>query len=151
MIPALDGRGLLPPGIFAASLNECVAHFGGGSERRERCATLLRDVVQAARQYPTVKRVLVWGSFVSSRAEPNDLDYSLVVSVDHGGTKVEPEHRRFLVPLDARIAYGVDRGYLVLPDYPVESFASFLLFLCETREQGPRGIVEIVLRGEGEA
>jgi hypothetical protein len=145
-IPELDGRGLLPPGIYATTLGDCVERFGRGSAKRELLGGLLRAVVDAARQYPTIKRVLVWGSFVSAKPEPNDLDYSVVVSVAHGGTVITPEHRRFFVPADARLFYGVDRGYLVLPDYPVEPFAEYLSFLCGTREQGPRGVLEISLR-----
>ncbi|MBC7805344.1 MAG: hypothetical protein H7145_04265 [Akkermansiaceae bacterium] len=89
----------------------------------------MSEIVDAAREYPTIKRVLVWGSFVTDKLEPNDLDYSLIVSVLHGKTVIRPEHRRFLALPDARSFYGVDRGYLLVSDYPLDVYAMRLDFL----------------------
>jgi hypothetical protein len=111
---------------------------------------LLEEVVRAASGYETIKRVLVWGSFISEKPEPNDLDYSILVSVDHYRTTVHAEDRRFLVPVDARQFYGVDKSHLVIKDYPIERYAESLLFLCSARKGTPRGIVEIALRGQME-
>jgi hypothetical protein len=148
-IPALTDTGFLPPGIYNTSLSQCLARFGAGSEKREGLGRLLSDVVNAAREYPTIKRVLIWGSFVTDKLEPNDLDYSLVVSVLHSKIVVRPEHRRLIVPSEARIFYGVDKSYLEIVDYPIERYAEKLLFLCNSRTSGrrpafPRGIVEII-------
>lgn len=139
------------PGIHNALLAECQARFGVGCARREGFGRLLDEVIAAARNYPTIKRVLVWGSFVSAKPEPNDLDYSLVVSVTHGDATVQPEHRRFLVARDARTFYGTDRGYFEIRDYPVEPFAERLLFIAASRTGTPRGIVEIVTYTGGES
>lgn len=148
MLPELDAEGNLPPGIHAALLAEVVERFGAGGDARAGFGRLLTDVVNAAKQYPTIKRVLVWGSFVTTKAEPRDLDYSVVVSADHRNSLVVMEHRRFLVPPDARVYYGIDRGYFVIPDYPLEHYLSRLEFMLERRDGIARGIVEISLRGE---
>lgn len=148
MLPELDAEGNLPAAIHAASLAEVVQRFGTRGEAREGFGRLLTDVVNAAKLYPTIKRVLVWGSFVSAKAEPRDLDYSVVVSVDHRGSLVAAEHRRFLVPVDARAYYGIDKGYFAIPDYPLEHYQSRLEFMLQRRDGGARGIVEISLRGE---
>jgi hypothetical protein len=99
-----------------------------------------------------MKRVLVWGSFVSSKPEPGDLDYSVIVAVDHDQTEVAEGHRRFFVPFEARRAYGVDAGYLLIRDYPLDLYVERLDFLCH-RLGVPCGVAEINLRGErtGEA
>ena len=147
-LPALLPTGFLPPGIHAATLREVQERFGSASGVRRRQTDLLRQIVDAAREYDNIKRILVWGSFVSNKLEPVDLDYSLIVSIEHGRTDVRRGHRRFLVPADARRHYGVDRSYLVIKDYPLDVSAERLDFICRTREQAPRGIVEISLRGE---
>lgn len=147
-LPALLPTGYLPPGIHAATLREVQERFGAGSNVRRRQRDLLQHVVNAAHEYASIKRVLVWGSFVSSKLEPEDLDYSLIVSIEHGRTDVQRGHRRFLVPADARRYYGVDRSYLVIKDYPLDVYAERLDFICRNREQVPRGIVEISLWGE---
>jgi len=76
-LPDLGAGGCLPPGLHAASLAELEARFGILSAVRQQFMGLLREVVGAANAYPTLKRVLVWGSFVTANADPGDLDYSL--------------------------------------------------------------------------
>lgn len=94
-----------------------------------------------------VKRVLVRGSFVSDKGEPNDLDYSVVVDVTYTHASIAEADHRFFVPFAARQLHGTDTGYLVLCDYPPDLFAERLEFMC--RQTGvPRGIVEISIRGE---
>ncbi|MFQ6042153.1 MAG: hypothetical protein ACE5PV_14950 [Candidatus Poribacteria bacterium] len=67
-------------------------HFGSeelyhNSQSRSKQAELLRRVVEAAKAYDTIKRVLIWGSFVTAKLEPADLDFSVVVSITHWQTK----------------------------------------------------------------
>jgi hypothetical protein len=147
-LPGSEHDSSLPPGIHAATFREVQARFGVGSEARQRQIELLRRVVEAARPYATIKRVLVWGSFVTQKLEPADLDYSVVVSVAHRGTQTATAHRRFFVPSDARRHYGIDRNYLVVPDYPLDYYLEKLDFFCHGRDGRARGIVEISLRGE---
>ena len=147
-IPESRERGTLPPGLHAASLREAVARFGSATEQRRRLAGLLAEVVAAARPYPTIKRVLVWGSFVTDAEAPRDLDYSIVLSVRHNDTVIAQRHRRFLTPLDARRYYGVDRGFLEVYDWPLESYLEFMDFICYDRRRNACGIVEIHVRGE---
>jgi predicted nucleotidyltransferase len=147
-LPDFTSDGSLPPGIHAASLTEVQARFGTGSEARQRQMELLRQVVEAARFYPTIKRILLWGSFVTVKADPADLDYSIVVSVIHERTAIAAEHRRFLLPTDARRHYGVDRKYLVIKDYPLDSYIDRLDFICHDRNGRPCGILEVNLFGE---
>ena len=147
-IPELNSNGYLPPGIHEASLRETLTRFGVGSPARQQKGELRRLVVEAAQAYPTIKRVLVWGSFVTAKLEPNDLDYSLVVSNSHRFTEVAPAYRRFLVPSEARLFYGVDVNYLVVVDYSVQLYVERVDFMCHQRNKAPSGIVEIPLRGE---
>ena len=92
--------------------------------------------------------MLVWGSFVTAKAEPADLDYSIVVSVGHRWAQGAEPHRRFLAPFEAHMHYGIDRGFLAVYDYPPVSCAESLDFMCYDRHRRPCGIVEISLRGE---
>ena len=147
MIPAFSPDGFLPFGLHGASLQKIEARFGGNA-RREGQLRLLREVVNAALVYPSVKRVLVWGSFVSNKAEPNDLNYSLVVGISHPPVQVQEEHRRFLVPRDARLFYNVDTSYLLVEDWQFEASVGLLEFFSTPRYNTRCGIIEISLRGE---
>ena len=141
-IPLLRDDGTLPPGIYRATFTETFAVFGQGAARQDK-AELLKIVVEAARQYPTIKRVLVWGSFVTNKPDPNDLDYSIVVGKDFSPELIRKEHRRFFVPAEARQYYGVDKGYFVISDYPIVKYAELMMFICQNRQGQWHGIVEI--------
>jgi hypothetical protein len=142
-LPDLNTDGYLDEGIYLAELNEVLQRFGVGSSARERQGNLLRLIVENARKYPTIKRVLIWGSFVSAKPEPGDLDYSIVVEVRHNTTTIEPYDRRFFVPYEAHLHYGADRGFLVLKDYPPEAYAEAILFFSQDRDGKQRGILEV--------
>jgi len=148
VLPDSEPGGYLPAGIHLTTLNEIRARFGTGSTARQQQMNLLQMVSEAARNYSTIKRILLWGSFVTTKPAPNDLDYSLVVAVNHNQIEINMEHRRFLVGVDARRFYGVDRNYLVLFDYPLEYYIEKLDFICTTRSNRPCGIVEVHLHGE---
>jgi hypothetical protein len=108
-IPLLDSSGFLPPGIHSSTLNEVCDRFGPESEARRKWAALLREIVSAATLYPTMKRVLVWGSLVGAKKDPADLDYSVMVSADHSQTEIADQHQAYFVPFEARRRFGVDR------------------------------------------
>ncbi len=147
-LPEFDAEGYLPAGIHATTLAQALARFGVGSAVRQRQAELLRQVVEAAKNYPTIKRILVWGSFVTAKPEPNDLDYSAVVGVNYQSDEIAVAHRRFFTPFNARLYYGVDRSYLILYDYPLIRYTRHIDFICNSREKKDCGIVEISIWGE---
>ena len=147
IIPPLTREGCLPPGVHTTSLKKTLRRFRSGSAQREGLGALLNEVVQAADFYPTIKRILVWGSFVTSKPEPNDLDYSLVVGVGHRSIEIELIHARFLVPIRAKIQYGSDPGFLILQDNDLSSYTDRLDFI--SRKSGQEiGIIELCIRGE---
>ncbi|MCH8291275.1 hypothetical protein IH992_09270 [Candidatus Poribacteria bacterium] len=147
-LPELNTDGYLAPGIYLASLEEVLERFGAGSPPREQQGNLLSLIVESARKYPTIKRVLLWGSFVSSKPEPGDLDYSIVADPRHRSVRIEPEDERFFVPFTARLRYGVDPSYLMLYEYPLESYIELMDILCHDRRRCPRCIVEVSCYGD---
>jgi hypothetical protein len=72
MIPAFNDDGYLPPGIHAATLEEIAARFGQEPELRRVQMDSLRWLVNLARGVG-VERLVVNGSFVSDKWEPNDI------------------------------------------------------------------------------
>jgi hypothetical protein len=72
MIPAPNASGELPPGIHTATLAEVEAVFST-TPRRRRLFEGLRRAVQNL-QVAGVRRVFIDGSFVTTKADPNDVD-----------------------------------------------------------------------------
>jgi len=78
MIPPFDDEGYLPPGIHLATVEEIRARFGQESELRRVQMESLCWLVDVARR-AGVQRIVVNGSFVTDKLEPNDVDCVLLV------------------------------------------------------------------------
>ena len=78
-IPDFTGTGDLPAGVHSATLSETVAHFGTGSDRRKSLALRLERVYHLAAQTGHLARFVVFGSFVTDRPEPNDVDVFMIL------------------------------------------------------------------------
>jgi hypothetical protein len=78
MIPPLNDDGYLPPGIHPATLEEIAARFGQESELRQVQMESLHWLVDLARR-AGVQRIVVNGSFVTDKLEPNDVDCVLLI------------------------------------------------------------------------
>lgn len=77
MIPTFGQNGYLPPGVHPATLDEVIERFGHGSEQRAACGQSLRWLVPICRRAGII-RLILNGSFVTDRPEPNDVDCVLV-------------------------------------------------------------------------
>jgi hypothetical protein len=84
-IPPLDQHGFLPVGVHDCTLNELKARFGSFqiSDRRPQLFTRFEAFLSEARASGLVVSVVVDGSFVTAKPEPNDIDLILVVPPDH--------------------------------------------------------------------
>ena len=77
MLPPLTPDGLLPPGVHEGSLGEVIARFGGSSAKRAEVTQQLRRIVETAQRTGRLRRLFIWGSYVTRKAEPNDIDLML--------------------------------------------------------------------------
>lgn len=78
MIPAFGEHGYLPPGLHRATMEEIAIRFGQQSEMRRVQMESLIWLVELA-QRSGVQRIVVNGSFVTDKLEPNDVDCVLLV------------------------------------------------------------------------
>ena len=78
-LPLLDATGDLPPGVHRNSLRELLERFGVGTPQRRRLSIRLQRVYELAVATGRLDRAIVFGSFVSAKAEPNDVDLFLVM------------------------------------------------------------------------
>ena len=78
MIPHCNDHGYLPPGIHRATVEEIATRFGQESELRQAQMESLRWLVDLARR-AGAQRIVVNGSFVTDKLEPNDVDCVLLI------------------------------------------------------------------------
>lgn len=81
MIPVCNDDGYLPPGIHRATLEEIAARFGQESELRRAQMESLRWLVGLAWR-AGAQRIVVNGSFVTDKLEPNDVDCVFLIGPD---------------------------------------------------------------------
>jgi hypothetical protein len=132
MIPHCNDDGYLPPGIHPATLEEIATRFGQESELRRAQMESLRWLVDLARR-AGVRRVVVNGSFVTDKLEPNDVDCVLLI---------EPDFPRDAAA-EAELLAGLPFINLELVD--LEAFQQLTERTFATdRNLVPKGMVEVV-------
>lgn len=78
-LPLFTNVGDLPPGVHRAPLREVLDRFGASSGRRMAVAERLERVYRLAWATGHLVRFVVFGSFVTDKLEPQDVDVFLVM------------------------------------------------------------------------
>ena len=87
-LPPITETGDLPQGVHRASLHEILDRFGEGTVQRKLVGMRLSRVYELAATTGQLKRFIVFGSFVSSKAEPNDLVFDHSAAQAHFGASI---------------------------------------------------------------
>src|SRR5438105_4983151 len=84
-IPPLDEHGLLPTGIHDCTLDELRVRFGSfqDSDRRPQLFQKLQTLVAEARTAGFLRGLLIDGSFVTAKSNPNDIDLVIILPLAH--------------------------------------------------------------------
>lgn len=81
-LPEFDINGDLPVGVHLASLDEVLARFGQGTTQRETVTARLVGVHKLASATGKLERFIIFGSYVTAKPDPNDVDIILVMRDD---------------------------------------------------------------------
>ena len=140
MLPNLKKSGLLPIGIHSATWNEIVENFGF-NEHRLNLLGGLRKGLDLLHRYGFTE-VCIDGSFVTSKAFPNDVD----VCYDNthmNWKKFITEHSEFN---DLKNGSKIQKEKYQSEFYAYNAFEdSILQFFQFDRDHNPKGIVKIHL------
>jgi hypothetical protein len=78
-LPAFNEEGDLPPGVHRATLSEVLELFGKGAAQRFSVADRLNRIYRLAASTGQLSRFVVFGSFITAKAQPNDVDVILIM------------------------------------------------------------------------
>jgi hypothetical protein len=78
-IAAFTASGDLPLGVHQAELTEVIARFGSGSDQRKLLALRLQRGYRIAAHSGHLLRFVVFGSFVTDKPQPNDVDIFMIM------------------------------------------------------------------------
>ena len=141
-IPKFCADGYLPEGLYLASKTEVMFRFGSSSRRRRRLVLRIRRWIELARLIGGL-RLLIDGSFVTAKAEPDDIDAVILLPPD------------FQHQIEQGIEAALELEEMILTRRPEEIFAAedetdwneWIEFFTRTREADGRrkGLVEVKL------
>ncbi len=146
-IPPFDEHGLLPDGVHECTLDEAGARFGSfqGSDRRPNLWRKLVRFVIEAKTLGRVRFLLLDGSFVTAKLDPNDIDFVVVVKSDYDFlTDPSPDAYNLLSKIRVRRRFGFD---IILAREDTEDVSDAADFFRQIRGQPQRrkGILRIRL------
>jgi hypothetical protein len=77
-LPQLNDAGELPAGVHQATMDEVLAQFGSGTVQRQAVTARLRHIYHLARATRKLERLILFGSYVTAKPDPNDVDIILI-------------------------------------------------------------------------
>lgn len=144
MIPRYNKDGNLPKGVHKASLDEIKKVFSVGSARRKWLIGNLEKIIDLANSTGSLERIIIWGSFITNKELPQDIDLLLIMKEDFIVDKVGPEAKKMFDYVQGRIVFNADI-FWTKSSIGEETINLWLETYQMTREFDPRGIVEVII------
>jgi len=145
-LPALNDEGELPLGVHRATMPEVLERFGQGSPQRRTVADRLQRLRGLATATGQLARFVVFGSFVTAKCEPNDVDIVMLMEDSFDLASVSGESALIFQHLEADARFGASI-FWTRRSSAIGGERSMIEFWQIRREDGQRGIVEIVTEG----
>jgi len=144
--PEFDVGGDMPPGIHPATLAAVIAHFGSGTPQRRRVARRLEHIYALAKASGHLARFIVFGSFVTAKPAPNDVDIFMLMEDDFDVSQVSKDVK---IIFDHTAAHNL-LGASVFWIRRAAAFSGEEAAVEHwqiTRSGSQRGIVEVIAHG----
>jgi len=108
VLPELTAEGELPPGVHIADWQEFRSRFCSSSPRRIWLAGRFRALMELAATSGKLRRVFVWGSFVTSKPAPRDIDILLIMDEDFETSQISASAQAVFDSVRARLLFESD-------------------------------------------
>ena len=141
-LPGLTDAGELPIGVHPASLEEVLARFGGGHVQRIAVGERLQRIYDIAVGTGHLARFVVYGSFVTNKPQPNDVDVFLVMDEKFDGEVLDAESTLLLDHTAADAHFGASVFWVRRPT-ALGGEQAMVEYWQVKRGNEQRGIVEI--------
>lgn len=141
--PDFDSNGDLPVGIYQATLPEVIAHFGTSTLQRHLVARRWAHIYALAHSTGQLVRFIIFGSFVTAKLEPNDVDIFMLMEDTFDAQQVTGEAAMIFDHLAAQHSEGASI-FWIRRMAAIDGEEAVLQYWQITREQTKRGIVEVI-------
>lgn len=143
-LPELDDAGELPVGVHPAPFTEVLTRFGAGGPQRQEVTARLERVRGCASATGMLARVIIFGSYVTDKAEPNDVDVILVMEDGFDPARFDAETQSLFDHRLAAERWGASVFWLCSGSLFLETMDEFLAHWQIKRDKTKRGIVEVL-------
>src|SRR5262245_8755750 len=142
-LPPFTEDGDLPIGVHPVTLQESLDRFGTETAQRRAVALRLIRIHQIAMSSGHLARFIVYGSFITDKPEPNDVDVFLLMEDSFDAAQLTGETRLRFDHAAAQAHFGASVFWLRrLAAWEGEQAA--VEYWQEKRGGGRRGILEII-------
>lgn len=144
ILPEFNEYGDLHPGVHQATLDDVIERFGDWQGPRNLCARRLEHIYELAQRTSHLQRFIIFGSFITEKLNPNDVDVILVLSDDFRLEDCPVESQGLFDHAVAQARYGASI-FWVRPGLLInESIDDFVAYWQIKRDGSKRGIVEVI-------
>ena len=112
LLPPFTDSGDLPVGVHRATLQSVTERFGRGSLQRVAVASRLVRIHDVATNTAQVRRFVVFGSFVTAKPEPADVDVCLMMHDAFNVAQLKGEERLLFDHPAAQAHFGASVFWL---------------------------------------
>ena len=120
-----------------------MAQFGSGTPQRQAVTARLQRIYDRARATGTRERLMLFGSSITAKPAPNDVDILLVMRDDFDVQTCDEESQTLFDHLRAEETYGASVFWIRPALLVLETLEECIAPWQITRDQTRRGIVEV--------
>ena len=142
-LPNLNDAGELPIGIHQATIDEVIAQFGSGTLRREVVTARLQRIYQIAKDTGNLQQLIIFGSYITAKPEPNDVGVVIIFNDDVDLTVCSEEVKRLLNHQQAENEFGASIFWIRPSLLLFETLDEFIESWQVKRDGTRRGIIEV--------
>ena len=139
MVPEFNKYGNLPAGIYKSSLTCIEKRFGTNSKKRISLFKDFQNFLELITPFKTnIKRLILDGSFVTSKETPGDIDCIMIIE---NGFRFTPDIVEKLC--DSKKLYNIH--LFMFEEKNTERYRDILNIFSKDRDLKPKGLVEVIL------
>src|SRR4030095_6312863 len=144
-LPESDAQGDLPVGVHQATLDEVLTRFGHGTPQRQLVTAQLVRIYELACATGKLLRFVIFGSYVTAKPAPNDVDIILVMRDDFEVAECDAQTQPLFDHLPAQQIFGASVFSVRTSTALLGTVDEFISYWQIKRDQSKRGIIEVRL------
>jgi len=125
-------------------MDEVIARFGAGTPQRQAVTASLLRIFNLVKATGKLERFIIFGSYVTAKADPNDVDIFLVMAEDFNVDDQTGETREVFSHAQAQRRFGAS-VFWVTRGTSLANIDDLVAGWQTKRDQTRRGIVEVIV------